>query len=182
MFINNSKHYRVRNCQFTYCWHFYKSRGGHSHFGGDADVRLLIPPFSAPLSRNYPIFCYFLTQRPHFRKILLSPQCPKCSSQVRPKGPIFLKCSPRQKCHNFWPKLSFIFNPILLWNFSFFSILSLNDHIFLCSRPMTHFFFRFALTECPLVSKCQPFTHIHFILKCPRIYDWILTIPAGQVN
>ncbi len=28
-------------------------------------------------------------------------------------------------------------------------------------------FFLFALTECPWVRKSQPYTYIHFILKCP---------------
>lgn len=28
-------------------------------------------------------------------------------------------------------------------------------------------FLSFALTECPLVQKCQPYSYIHFILNCP---------------
>ncbi len=38
---------------------------------------------------------------------------------------------------------------------------------FSCSHPMPPlFFFLFALTECPWVRKSQPYTYIHFILKC----------------
>jgi hypothetical protein len=49
---------------------------GHSHFRGDAYVRLLRPPFSASLSPKDPIF---LTQKPHIfnsHRMLLSPNDP----------------------------------------------------------------------------------------------------------
>ncbi len=44
------------------------------------------------------------------------------------------------------------------------------NYIFIISPKTPYFFtifFLFALTECPWVQKSQPYTYIHFIVKCP---------------
>ena len=51
-----------RKTLMVVCW------GWHSHYGGDADVRLQRPPISALLSPNDPLFLPIVsavTQRPH---------------------------------------------------------------------------------------------------------------------
>ncbi len=53
--------------------------------------------------------------------------------------------------------------------------------IFACSHQMPHVFL-FALYECPWVRKSQPYSYIHFILKCPPPTPDILEFQVLNVD
>ena len=140
----------------------------HSHFGGDAFVRLLRPPFSASLSPKDPVFftiayiCTF-TKRPHIFHILLSPNAQ--NHACHPMTPYFWDFLPyflQTWITHFLSHIyqTHIFNISLTPN-------AKNHALTVTQWVMTPYFLRFSLTEWPLLWKCQPYTYIHFILKCP---------------
>ena len=126
--------------------------GGQSHSGGDAYVRLKIPPFSASLSPKDPSFFIIacaLTQRPHkFLYFSLT----ECQISLTEWKKIVLS-----------PSEPLTFRPIRPHLFGFFShrmpkiMLSPNDPSF----------FEPVLSPNAPLSVRGPYTRIHFKYDCP---------------